>query len=114
MNTIGEIGRADEELWNISVEDSLKRRQSVSWKVEPHTRVSETCQQGQEHELMIDSGCYGACLRTLVCTAISFGGLYQRRSSDCEQRDTTTLWTDSGVWTRDDEQWQTNSDTDQF
>ena len=59
MNTIGEIGRTDEELWIFSVEDSSKRRHSVSWKVEPHTRVSETCEQGQVHELMNDSGCYG-------------------------------------------------------
>ena len=59
VNTIGEIERTDEELWIFSVEDSSKRRHSVNWKVEPHTRVSEICEQGQVHELMIDSGCYG-------------------------------------------------------
>ena len=59
MNTIGEIGRADEELWIFSVEDSLTRRHSVNLKFEPHTRVSKTCEQGQEHELMIDSRFYG-------------------------------------------------------
>ena len=59
VNTIGETGRGDEELWIFSVEDSQKRGHSVSWKVERHTRVSETCEQRQEHELMIDSGCYG-------------------------------------------------------
>ena len=59
MNTIGEIGRTDEELWIFSFEVSSKRRPSVSWKVELLTRVSETCEQGQVHELMIDSGCYG-------------------------------------------------------
>ena len=59
VNTIGEIGRTDEELWIFSVEDSSIRRHSVSWKVKPHRRVSETCEQGQVHELVIDSGCYG-------------------------------------------------------
>ena len=59
MSTNGEIGRADEELWIFSVKDSLTRRHSVNWKFEPHTRVSKTCEQGQELELMIDSGCYG-------------------------------------------------------
>ena len=55
----GEIGHTDEELWIFSVEDNSKCRHSVSWKVTPHTRVSETCEQGQMHEMMIDSGCYG-------------------------------------------------------
>ena len=59
VNAIGEIGHTDEELWVFSVEDSSKRRHSVNWKVERHTRVSETCEQGQVHELMIDSGCDG-------------------------------------------------------
>ena len=47
VNTIGEIGRADEELRIFSVEDSQKRRYSVNWKVEPHTRDSETYEQEQ-------------------------------------------------------------------
>ena len=59
VKTIGEFGRTDEELWIFSVEDSSKHRHSLSWNVEPHTRVSETCEQGPVHELMIDSGCYG-------------------------------------------------------
>ena len=33
MNTIGEMGRTDEELWIFSVDDSLKRRPSVNWKI---------------------------------------------------------------------------------
>ena len=59
VNTIGEIGGTDEELWIFSVEDSLKHRHSVNWKELDHTRVSDSCEQGQVHELMIDSGCYG-------------------------------------------------------
>ena len=37
----------------------MKHRPSVNWKELNHTRASETCEQGQVHELMIDSGCYG-------------------------------------------------------
>ena len=59
VNTIGEIGRADDELW-ISVEDNQKRRYSVmNWKVGTHDRDSGTCEKGEEHDLMVDSGCYG-------------------------------------------------------
>ena len=42
-----------------SVEDSQKRRYSVNWKVGTNHRGAETCEQDEEHELMIDSGCYG-------------------------------------------------------
>ena len=52
------------------------------------------------------------CLPTLVCTAVSFGEFYKRRSCDSEQRGTATLRTKSGVRTRDDEQWKTNFDPD--
>ena len=59
VNAIGEIGLADDGLWIFSVEDSKKRRYSVNWKDGTHSRESETCERGEEHELMIDSGCYG-------------------------------------------------------
>ena len=59
MNVIGEIGRADDGLWIFSVEDSQKRRYSGNCKVGTNDRRSETCEQDQELELMIDSGCYG-------------------------------------------------------
>ena len=41
---------------------------------------------------------------TLVCTAISNGDFYKRRSCSGEQRGTATLRTKSGSRTRDDEQ----------
>ena len=59
VNAIGEIGRADDGLWIFSVEDSQKRRHSVNWTFGTDDRGAETCEQDEEHELMIDSGCYG-------------------------------------------------------
>ena len=59
VNSLGEIGRADDGLWIISVEDNQKRRYSVNWTVGTDDRGAETCEQDEEHELMIDSGCYG-------------------------------------------------------
>ena len=59
VNTIGEIGRTltgDYGLWIFSVEHFQKRRCCVNWKVPTYNHESETCEQ---HELMIDSGCYG-------------------------------------------------------
>ena len=59
VNAIGEIGRADDGLWIFSVEDSQKRRYSVNWTFGTNDSGAETCEQDEEHELMIDSGCYG-------------------------------------------------------
>ena len=42
---------------------------------------------------MIDSGCYGHVLPTLVCAAISNGEFYKRRCCGSEQRGTATLRT---------------------
>ena len=56
---VGEIGRANDGFWIFSVEDSQKLRYSVNWKVWTDVRESETCDQAEEHEFMIDSGCYG-------------------------------------------------------
>ena len=55
-NTIGEIGCADDGMWIFSLEDCQKRRHTVNWKVGSR---SETCDQAEEHELTIDSGCFG-------------------------------------------------------
>ena len=57
VSSEGEIGLTDDGLWIFAVEDSQKRRYSVNWKVGTHNSV--TREQGEEHELMIDSGCYG-------------------------------------------------------
>ena len=46
----------------------------------------------------------------MVCTAISNGEFYKRRSCGSEQRGTATLRTKSGVRARDDEQRKTNFD----
>ena len=49
MNT---IGCADEGVWILSLEDSKKRRYTVNWE-------DQTWNKTEEHELMIDSGCFG-------------------------------------------------------
>ena len=49
MNT---IGCADEGLWIFSLEDSKKRRYTVKWEDLLEWKT-------EEHELMIDSGCFG-------------------------------------------------------
>ena len=49
-----EVGHADEGLWIFSLEDSAKHRLTVSW----HARWLESYEQPDEHELMIDSGCF--------------------------------------------------------
>ena len=40
------------ELWIFSLEDSKKRRYTVNWE-------DQSSNQTEEHELMIDSGCFG-------------------------------------------------------
>ena len=47
------VGWADEGLWITSLEDSKNRRYTVNW--EDHSCSNKT----EEHELMIDSGCFG-------------------------------------------------------
>ena len=101
----------DEELWIVSVEDSLKRRHSVSWKVEPHKRVSETCEQGQVHELMIYSGCYGHVCPPLFAPQFPLVGCTNIEAVTANNA-TLRHYGRQVVWTRDDEPWQTNSDTD--
>ena len=49
MNT---IGCADEGLWIFSLEDNKKRRCTVNWEDQSEWKT-------EEHELMIDSGCFG-------------------------------------------------------
>ena len=46
MNTIGEIGCADDGLWILPLEDCQKRRHTVNWKV---GSWHETCGQAEEH-----------------------------------------------------------------
>ena len=65
LSQVNTIGCADEGLWIFSLEDSKKRRYSVNWNTT------------EEHELMIDSGCFWTWLPTLVCTAISNGEFYK-------------------------------------
>ena len=55
VNTIRDVGCGDEGLWIFSLEDSAKHRQTVSWD----ESWPEIYEQADEHELMIDSGCFG-------------------------------------------------------
>ena len=52
LSQVNTIGCADEGLWTFSLEDSKKRRYTVNWE-------DQSSNQTEEHELMIDSGCYG-------------------------------------------------------
>ena len=105
LSHVNTIGCADEGLQIFSLEDSKKRRYTVNWEDQSKWKT-------EEHELMIDSGCFWTCLPTLVCTAISNGDIYKRRRCDSEQRGTAILRTKSGMWARDDEQRWTNFDPD--
>ena len=52
LSQVNTIGCADEGLWIFSLEDSKKRQYTVNWK-------DRSCNKTEEHELMIDSGCFG-------------------------------------------------------
>ena len=81
----------------------------MSWEDE-----SQPVRKAEEHELMIDSGCFGHVCPPLVRTAIPNSEFFKCRGSGSEQRGTATLWTDSVIRTRDDEEWQTSFDSDQI
>ena len=53
LSQVNTIGCADQGLWTFSPEqDSKKRRYTVNWE-------DQSCNKTEEHELMIDSGCFG-------------------------------------------------------
>ena len=52
MSQVNAIGCADEGLWIFSLEDSKKRQHTVNWEDQSDCKT-------EEHELMIDSGCFG-------------------------------------------------------
>ena len=52
LSQVNAIGCADEGLWIFSLEDGKKRRYTVNWE-------DQSSNQTEEHELMIDSGCFG-------------------------------------------------------
>ena len=52
LSQVNTIGRAGEGLWIFSLEDSKKRRYTVNWEDQSDYKT-------EEHELMIDSGCFG-------------------------------------------------------
>ena len=55
LSQVNTIGCADEGHWIFSLDDSKKRRHSVNWD---ETNLTEKWKT-EEHELMIDSGCFG-------------------------------------------------------
>ena len=52
LSQVNTIGCADEGLWIFSLEDSKKRRYTVNWEDQSDWKT-------EEHELMIDSECFG-------------------------------------------------------
>ena len=58
LSQVNTIGCADEGLWIFSLEDSKKRRYPVNWEDQSCSTLTEKWKT-EEHELMIDSGCFG-------------------------------------------------------
>ena len=58
LSQVNTIGCADEGLWIFSLEDSKKRRYTVNWEDQSCSHPTEKWKT-EEHELMIDSGCFG-------------------------------------------------------
>ena len=58
LSPVNTIGCADEGLWIFSLEDSKKRRSTVNWEDQSRPNLTEKWKT-EEHELMIDSGCFG-------------------------------------------------------
>ena len=58
LSQVNTIGCADEGLWIFSLEDSKKRRYTVHWEDQSRPNPTEKLKT-EEHELMIDSGCFG-------------------------------------------------------
>ena len=52
LSHVNTIGCVDEGLWIFSLEDSKKRRYTMNWEDQSKWKT-------EEHELMIDSGCFG-------------------------------------------------------
>ena len=108
LSQVNTIGCADEGLWIYSLEDSKKRRYSVNWDQTNQTEKWKT----EEHELMIDSGCFGHVCPPWFAPQFPVVSSTNVDAVAAKQRGTATLRTKSGVWARDDEQWKTNLDPD--
>ena len=83
----------------------------MNWKVGTHDRDSDTCEKGEEHELVIDSGCYGHVCPPWFAPQfilVSSSNVEAVAANDGALRHHRVR----GVRTRDDEQWQTSFDTD--
>ena len=52
LSQVNAVGCADDGLWIFSLEDSKKRWYTVNWEDQSERKT-------EEHELMIDSGCFG-------------------------------------------------------
>ena len=57
---------------------------------------------------MIDAGCLGACLSNVIRTAIPVVNVSIVEAMAANDEAPSTARTESGVWTRDDDQWQTS------
>ena len=58
LSQVNTIGCADEQLWIFSLEDRKKRRYTVNWENQSYSNQTEDWKT-EEHEFMIDSGCFG-------------------------------------------------------
>ena len=58
LSQVNTIGCAAEGLWIFSLEDSKKRWYTLNWEDQSRSTLTEKWKT-EEHELMIDSGCFG-------------------------------------------------------
>ena len=105
LSQVKTIGCADEGLWIFSLEDSNKRRYTVNWEDQSGWKT-------EEHELMIDSGCFGHVCPPWFAPQFPMVSSTNVEAVAANNVATATLRTKSGVRTRDDEQWKTNFDPD--
>ena len=111
LSQVNTIGCADEGLWIFSLQDSKKRRYSVNWEDQSRPNLTEK-RKTEEHELMIDSGCFGH-----VCPPWFAPQFPMVSSTNVEAVAANNVALQhygqkSVVRTRDDEQWKTNFDPD--
>ena len=94
-----------------SLEDSKKRRYTVNREDQSCSTPTEKWKT-EEHELMIDSGCFGHVCPPWFAPQFTMVSSTNVEALAANKRGTATLRTKCGVRARDDEHWKTNLDPD--
>ena len=111
LSLVNTIGCADEGLRIFSLEDSKKRRYTVNWEDQSSSNLTEKWKT-EEHELMIDSGCFGHVCPPWFAPQFPMVSSTNVDAVAANNVALQQLRTKSGVRARDDEQWKTNLDPD--